>query len=189
MTKKTAKMVLILGILAVLIVGVAGCTSSTQNASSGSASSGNNQNLALAYANALTQPANIGLGPNETLVSSNVVANGSDGARLTETISNTTPQSLWANGTSTTLGINIQYFSSTGEATAFYNNQSFGYTPTSNLTIINGSSLYEQVMGHAPSISDGAYKLVNFNFASAQIDVVVQRGEFVMWGEVTETGL
>jgi hypothetical protein len=45
------------------------------------------------------------------------------------------------------MALNIQYFSSTGEATAFYNNQSFGYTAGLNVSI-NGSAAYEQVMGH-----------------------------------------
>jgi hypothetical protein len=189
MTKITLKMVLMLGILTVLVVGVAGCTSNTQNTSNGGGSSGTSQNLALTYANALTQPANSSLGPNETLVSSTVVANGSDGARLTETIKNTTPQSIWPNGTSTTLGVNIQYFSSTGEATSLYNNQSFGYAPASNFTYINGTSAYEQVMGHASSTSNQSSKLGNLSLASVQLNLVIQQGEFVTGGQATETGL
>jgi len=185
MTKNTLKMVLILGLLAVLIVSVAGCTSST---SSSNTSTGNSQNLALAYANAILQPANLGLGTNGTLTGSNAFANGSDGAQLTATIKNTTPDGLWTNGTITTMALNVQHFSSVDEATAFYNNQSFGYTAGLNTTI-NGTSVYEQVMGHAPSVSTGSYKLASFNFASAQMDLAMQQGEFVMWGQVSVTGL
>ena len=117
---------------------------------------------------------------------------GSNGARLSETITNTTPNELWANGTSSAIAVNIQYFASTSEATAFFNNQSFGYTtapPSYSVSTPNGIAAYKQVTGLTPSIDVEAYKLISFNFASVQANVAIQQDAFVIWGQVTVTGL
>lgn len=175
MTKITLKMVLMLGVLAVLIVSVAGCTTSTTSSSTGSS-----QNNAVTYANAFLndsiKPAFSGL----TLTSERVLANGSDGARLSVTFYNAT------DNITATLSMNIQQFSSANDATAFFNNQSFGYTlglpPNASMFANPANAAYKDTTGHEPSVRNTAYRLNSKSFWAAQADVIMQQGEFVTWG-------
>jgi hypothetical protein len=179
---KHIRTALALGVLAVLIVSVAGCTSQSANSGSGSTSgSTSGQNNAVTYANAfLSDDVKPTFSPSfgYTITSARVIENGSDGARLAVTFSTTNETG--------TLIMNIQQFSSVNDATAFFNSQSFGYTPitTTNATTFpnQASAAYKGTTGHEPSVRAAAYKVNSESFTGVQADVIKQQGEFVTWG-------
>jgi hypothetical protein len=167
MTKITSKMVLMLGVLAVLIVSVAGCTSST---SSNTTTTTQPQSQAVAYANAFGSHI-VNNNPNDT-TNYNAVANGTNAAQLTITLVNTT--------STTTYALNVKQFSTTADATTFYNSTSFGYNPLGYDII---TTPYTQVMGYTPTVSRGSTQPQN-NLGGA-INVIMQADEFVVYGTLT----
>jgi hypothetical protein len=191
MTKDTLKMVLVLCVLTGLVVGVCGCTNPVQTAQNAVSPS----NKAIDYGNAFVNNEKQNPGENCTVTSSSVVANGSDAALMTVAVKNSThdPTSLWRNGTTDTFAFNIKQFSSTDEATTFYNTQSFGLTPQPASNVSSGQTNvvnpYEAVTGHNATTINAAMKLESFNFISASADLVTQTNEFVIYGTISVTGV
>jgi hypothetical protein len=179
MTKITLKMILMLGLLSVLIVSVAGCTSSTTSNPTGSS-----QNNAITYANAYLNDSIKTAYAGQTVTGVSVLANGSNGAQLTATIPNAT------DNITTTITVNIQQFPSVSAATTFFNSQSFGYTlgtpAAANESITNpASAAYQDTMGHAPTVTNTAYKIESESYYMAQGAVIMQQNEFVIWGTLS----
>jgi len=171
---------------------VSGCTSST--------TSSGGQNQAMAYATAFVNDNIKGsLGVNETIVSSSVVENGTDGARLTVSTVNTTRDAFYTNGSTGKYALNIKHFSSTDAATAFYNEQSVGYTPVGsygsagqfsisiNQSLINPRGAYYTVTGQNATVNSAAAKITNLSFVSGESSYVIQQNEFVTWGSTSTT--
>ncbi len=176
MTRITLRKVLMLGVFAVLVVSVAGCTSSTTSSSTGSS-----QNLAVTYANAYLNDSIKTAYAGQAVTGVSVLANGSNGAQLTAAIPNAT------DNITITIAVNIQQFPSVSAATTFFNSQSFGYTlgtpAAANESITNtASAAYQDTMGHAPTITNSAYKIESESVYMAQGDVIMQQNEFVTWG-------
>lgn len=166
-------------IVLVMALSVAGCIQ-TQNLSSGSSQ-------VNAYANAFVNSTKANLGPGETLVGSNVVQNGSDAMQVTMTVTNTTPTSIWSNGSIYTYALNIKQFDNTNDASNFYNTTSFGYNQgnSSSVSISNTTNVYQQVMGHAPTLSRYSTQIASLSLLGGSINVAVQQDEFVTYGTVT----
>ncbi len=169
MTKTTVRMVLILGVLAVLIVSVAGCTSPTN---SNTITTTQQQSQAVAYANAFGSHI-VNNNPNDT-TNYNAVANGTDAAQLTITSVNST--------STTTYALNVKQFSTTADATTFYNSSSFGYNP---LVGAITTTPYTQVMGHTPTVNRASTQPQN-NLGEP-LNIVMQADEFVVYGTLTIT--
>ncbi|MFZ0926475.1 MAG: hypothetical protein WCE82_09550 [Halobacteriota archaeon] len=189
MIKITLKMVLMLGIIAVLVVGISGCTNPVQTAQNTVSPS----NKAVELANALLTNIKNNPGENSTVVSSNVVENGSDAARMSATIENTTYNSFYPNGTITTYTYNITQFSSTDDAAKFYNEQSVGFTQ--NDTGVNAPgptdmvSPYKTVMAHDAAVKHLAVKINSISIFPLSVGAswIVQTDEFVTGGTMTAT--
>jgi hypothetical protein len=180
----TAIAVLLLVVASLLI---AGCTSSTTSSSG--------QNQATAYATAYVND-NIknSLGVNDTIISTSVVENGTDGAILTVLTANTTKDMVSANGSTTKYVLNVKHFSSTDAATAFYNEQSFGYMQAAsngsygglgNMSqpFINPRGAYYTVTGHNATVNSPAVKITSL--FPPTVDYLLQQNEFVTWGTIT----
>lgn len=179
---KRFKTALALGLLAVLIVSVAGCTSSN---TANSASSGSTQNMAVVYANSVLNDSIKPAFSDVNMTQARVVANASDGARITATFLNS------SNNETATISMNVRQFSSVSDATTYFNNQSFGYTLG---MIANGpyvlnpaSAAYSDATGHAPTVQNTAYKFGDVSFTEVNIGFIMQQGEFITWG--TETAV
>jgi hypothetical protein len=184
MTNVTLKMALIIGVLSVLLVGVSGCTS-TQNLITGGQASPVN-----AYANGFVNSTKTEQAPGCTVTGSNIVANGSNAVQLTMTIKNTTPTSIWANGSTYTYALNIKQFDNTNDASSFYNSTSFGYSQgtTNSTPTSNNSDVYQQVMGHAPTISRSSTQITSESLFGASVNIAMQQDEFVIYGTAAITG-
>ena len=189
MTKITFKMVLMLGVVAVLVVGICGCTNPVQTAQN----TGSSSNKAVDLANAYLTNIKNNPGENSTVVSSNVVQNGSDAARISVTIENTTYNSFYPNGTIMTFALNITQFSSTDSASKFYNEQSAGFTQDDKNVSVPGPtdmvSPYKTVMGHDAAVKHAAAKIntISLSPLSVGASFIVQTDEFVTWGTFTAT--
>jgi predicted small secreted protein/urease beta subunit len=165
------KLLAIIALVMLASLSIAGCTSSTTNTSAGSRAQYNAVTYANAYLNDNIKPAFLG----ETIVSSKVLENGSNGATLSVVIHNTTSYNI-----TTTVNLNIQQFSSVNDATTFFNNLSSGYTlgmPSSTAAENPASAAYQDTTGHAPTVSNSGY-MIN----GEQISTITQQGEFVTWG-------
>ncbi|MGZ4943444.1 MAG: hypothetical protein ACXVIG_03615 [Halobacteriota archaeon] len=174
------KTVVTLSILVALAVAVSGCT--VQNP----ISTPTPTNKAVDYANAFVNNTRTDPGKNMTVVDAKVIANGTDGARITMTEKNST-KTAFANGSTTTSALNIKQFASTADATTFYDNISFGYTTENQTqqTPIKTTSPYKQVMGHDPTVHAYSYKFDSLSFISAQASLAAQTDEFVLWGTIS----
>ena len=166
-------------IVLVMALSVAGCTG-IQNPLSGNQTSQVN-----AYANAFVSSFKANLGPGESLVSSNVVQNGSDAVQVTLTVANTTPTSIWSNGSTDTYALNVKQFDNTNDASNFYNSTTFGYNPSASTNGAASANAYQQVMGHAPTISRVASQTVSLSLFGESINLAAQQGEFVIYGAAT----
>ena len=124
---------LTIGVLVAVVVGVCGCTNPVQTLQNAVTPT----NKAFDYANALLTLTNQSLKRNQTLVSSKVIANGSDGARATYTIEDTSPNGLLANGSRTTVSASVKQYSSKDEATKAFDDASFGFTSSKASEIAN----------------------------------------------------
>jgi hypothetical protein len=165
-------------VVLVMALSVAGCIQ-TQNASSGSLQ-------VNAYANAFVNSTKANLGPGETLVSFNVVQNGSDAMQVTMTVTNTTPTSIWSNGSQYTYALNIKQFDTTNDASNFYNGTSFGYNQGNSASMsLSTTNVYEQVMGHAPTMNRYSTQETSLSLLGGTINVAIQQDEFVTYGAVT----
>ncbi len=165
------KLLVIIVLVMVASLSVAGCTSSTTNSSVGSGTQYNAVKYANAYLNDNIKPAFLG----ETIVSSKVLENGSNGATLSVVIHNTTSFNI-----TTTVNLNIQQFSNVNDATTFFNNMSSGYTlgmPSSTAAENPASAAYKDTAGKAPTVSNSGYEI-----KGEQISTITQQGEFVTWG-------
>jgi hypothetical protein len=130
---------------------------------------------AVTYANAHlndnVKPAFLG----ETIVSSKVLENGSNGATLSVVIHNTTGDDI-----TTTISLNIQQFSSVNDATTAFNNLSTGYAlslPSSSAMENPASAAYKDTTGYEPTATNSGYEINGL-----QISTISQQGEFVTWG-------
>lgn len=172
-------------VASLLIVGVCGCTNPVQTTQNTASST----NKALDYANAQLNITKKNLEKNQTLVSSKVIANGSDGARLTYTIEDKSNSGLTANGTSTTASISIKQYSSKDDATKAFDDVSFGYTPGKASDIANmtkpTNNTYLKAFGHNATINNAAFKLDSFTFVSMSASVAEQQDEIVWSGTVS----
>jgi len=166
-------------IVLVMALSVAGCTG-IQNPLSGNQTSQVN-----AYANAFVSSFKANLGPGESLVSSNVVQNGSDAVQVTLTVANTTPTSIWSNGSTDTYALNVKQFDNTNDASNLYNSTTFGYNPSASTNGAASANAYQQVMGHAPTISRVASQTVSLSLFGESINLAAQQGEFVIYGAAT----
>jgi hypothetical protein len=186
MPLKKALLLLFIGALVL----VAGCTSNVANNATSSNTPGTNTPMAMTYANNYLTYLKSTLEPNNTIPSSNVVQNGSDAAQLTVTLKNTTPNGIWANGTATTMALNIKHYPSVDAATAFYNSQSFGYTTMTNDSLkgtgVPQGVVYAQTMGHNATLIHGATKIgSSSSFLQVTGSMIVQQDEFVVWGDIS----
>jgi hypothetical protein len=165
-------------IVLVMALSVAGCIQ-TQNPSPGSSQ-------VNAYANAFVNSTKANLGPGETLVSSNVVQNGSDAMQVTMTVTNTTPTSIWSNGSQYTYALNVKQFDNTNDASSFYNSTTFGYNQgnSSSVSISNTTNVYQQVRGHTPTIDRYSTQETSLSLLGGSINVAIQQDEFVTYGAV-----
>jgi archaellin len=184
MRLKIASFVLIFVLVAAVFV--AGCAS-IQNPTSGGQTS-----KVKAFSDALVNTVKSNLGPNETMVSSKVVENGTDATRVTFIVQNTTPQGqVNPNGTTATLSADVKQFPTKEDATSFYDNVSFGHTNLnkneSGMTPLQPKIVepYEETMGHAPTIVNGSYKADNLSLANGQGSIALQGDEFVIWGQIS----
>ncbi|HYB59606.1 MAG TPA: hypothetical protein VEB88_05110 [Candidatus Acidoferrales bacterium] len=134
-----------------------------------------------AYANAYINATKAYLGPNVTLASSNIVQNGSNAVQLTMTIQDTTPISIWSNGSTYTYAVNIKQFDNANDASNFFNSTSFGYTPRAPAD----SNIYQQVMGHAPKINRYSIQTVSLSLFGESFNIAQQQDEFVIYGTGT----
>jgi hypothetical protein len=177
-----SKLFSLIVVVSLLIVGVCGCTNPVQTVQNAVTPT----NKALDYANAQLNLTKQDLKKNQTLVSSKVIANGSDGARLTYTVEDKTPNGFWANGTSTTASVSIKQYSSKDDATKAFDDVSFGYTPGKASDIANitkpTNNTYLKAFGHNATINNEAVKIDNFSFVSMSASVVEQQDEIV-WSE------
>ena len=177
------KSVLITAILVLLVVAMSGCTSSVSNVSVTAQTS-----QAQKYAQAFVDEAKkLNTDPNVTLTSK-IVENGSDAIQLTATSVNATKTAFYANGSTTTIALNIKQFASKADAEKFYNTISFGYTSnnnmTNNVTKLNDNP-YFAATGKNPTETQASWKLDSFNFVTMSSSLAVQQDEFVMWGTVS----
>jgi len=178
------KLLAITVLVLVASLSMAGCTNTQNNTASGQTSQVN------AYADAFHKSVVADLGPNDTITSWVQNQNGTDAMRLQWTDVNSTHNTsniLYPNGTTTTYSVNVKQFASKDDATSFYDNVSFGYTTSSNvsLPIKPQDNIYEQVMGHNSTTNNGAWKLESFNFINAQVSFIVQQDEFVTYGSIS----
>jgi len=129
-----------------------------------------------AYANAFVNSTrdNSGL----TLISSNIVQNGSDAVQVSMTLQNTTPTLIWSNGSIYTYTLNIKQFDNTNDASNFFNSTCFGYSPHAPVN----SAIYEQVMGHTPTINRYSTQTASLSLFGASINIASQQDEFVIYG-------
>jgi hypothetical protein len=165
--------------LVVASLSTAGCMSNTSSPSSTPTSQ------VKQYADAWHKSIQDGLGPNETLTVWKEKENGSDTVRLQWTVVNSTTSGFDSNGTTTTYSVNVKQFANTDDATAFYDDTSFGYAPstTVNATLIKPEdNIYQQVTGKNVTVLNGAWKLDSFTFVTMRASFVVQQNEFVVWG-------
>lgn len=189
MTKITLKMVLILCILAVLVVGMCGCVSSNNTTTTSS------DNRAVTYGNAFVKLLKAEPG-NQTVTESKVVANGSDAARLTVVMENRTVNKssiIWQNGTRITMSFNIKSSGSTDAATTFFNDQSFGMTPsnsssTASMTLPT-NDIYKAAFGTEATTNNEAGQLGSFNFVQFSMSMALQQNDIVMYGTLQIVGL
>jgi hypothetical protein len=182
---KNLMKLLTIGVLVGVVVGACGCTNPLVSP----------HNQAVDFANTLLSNAKADPGKNSQIISSNVVANGTDGARLSVTISNDTKDnsSIWRNGTTEVIAFSIKKYTSTADATDAFNQVTFGYTQ--NDSALNNPALttntvdvYKTVMGHTATTKHMATKIDVFNFISAEVSLAIQTDEFVTWGTVSVTG-
>ena len=167
-------------LLVVASLSVAGCTVGLPGTSSPTPTSQVKQ-----YADAWHKSIQDGLGPNETLTVWKEKENGSDTVRLQWIVVNSTTSGFYSNGTTTTYSVNVKQFANTDDATAFYDDTSFGYVPstTVNATLIKPEdNIYQQVTGKNVTVLNGAWKLDSFALVTTQASFVVQQDEFVVWG-------
>jgi hypothetical protein len=111
-----------------------------------------------------------------------VVQNGSNQVQVTATITNSTPQQIFPNGTTTTLALNVEQFPGANAASNFYNSTSFGYTADNGSGSYMSTNPYRQVTGHSPTIARGAYKLGLTSLTNISMNIITQQDEFVVWG-------
>jgi hypothetical protein len=170
---------LTIGVLVAVVTGVCGCTNPVQTVQNAVSPT----NKAIDYANALIAITKDGLQRNQTLVSSKVIANGSDGARVTYTVEDTSKGLLWANGTSTTVSGSVRQYSSKDEATKAFDDVSFGYKPVKASDIANitkpANNTYLKAFGHNATINNEASKMDNLSFVSMSLSMVEQQDEIV----------
>jgi hypothetical protein len=176
---KNLMKLLTISVLVGVVVGMCGCTNPVQTVQNAVSPT----NKALDYANALLNVTKNGLTRNQTLVSSKVVANGSDGARITMVIEDKTSNGFWANGTSTTESASVKQYSSKDEATKAFDDISFGYTPAKASDIANmtkpANDTYLKAFGHKATINNQAVKIDNLSFLSISGSFVEQQDEIV----------
>jgi hypothetical protein len=170
---------LTIGVLVAVFAGVCGCTNPVQTVQNAVTPT----NKALDYANALLALKNETLKPNETMVNSKVIANGSDGARVTYTVEDTTKNGLWANGTTLTVSGSVKQYSSKDEATKAFDDVSFGYTPGNASDIADmkkpANDTYLKAFGHTATINNQATRIDNFSLFSVSASVAGQQDEIV----------
>ena len=175
------KTILILSVLAIVGVGMAGCTSFQSNTTTNSAAQTSQVHAYADAYNSATEKSN----PNaQTTV--NIVDNGTNAVRVSSTIVNHS-----TNGTNmtSTEALNIKQFDNKDDATAFFNNVSFGYVrndstaPSSNTK----DDPYFIAMGHTPTIIRGAVKIDSLTFVSASMSIAIQEDEFVTYGTISAT--
>jgi hypothetical protein len=187
MTKITLKMVFMLCVLAVLVVGMCGCTSVSNPLTTSS------DNRAVDYGNAFVKLLTAG---NQTVTESKVVANGSDAARLTVVMENRTVNKssiIWQNGTRITMSFNIKSCGSTDAATTFFNDQSFGMTPSNSSEVANmtlpANDAYKAAFGTAATTNNEAAQLGTFNFIEFSMSMAMQQNDIVVYGTLQMVGL
>jgi hypothetical protein len=187
MTKITLKMVFMLCVLAVLVVGMCGCTSVSNPLTTSS------DNRAVDYGNAFVKLLTAG---NQTVTESKVVANGSDAARLTVVMENRTVNKssiIWQNGTRITMSFNIKSCGSTDAATTFFNDQSFGMTPSNSSEVANmtlpANDAYKAAFGTAATTNNEAAQLGTFNFIEFSMSMATQQNDIVVYGTLQMVGL
>jgi uncharacterized lipoprotein YehR (DUF1307 family) len=163
------KLLAIIVLVTVVSLSIAGCTSSTNN---NTTTTTQQQSQAVAYANAFGSHV-VNNNPNDT-TNYNAVANGTDAAQLTITLVNAT--------STTTYALNVQQFSTTADATTFYNSSSFGYNP---LVGAITTTPYTQVIGHTPTVNRASTQPQN-NLGEP-LNIVMQADEFVVYGTLTIT--
>jgi hypothetical protein len=180
--KKMDKRVVITALLlAMLVIGICGCL--TPNAPTTEAPTPQPSQV-KAYADAYINSIKSVLGPNETVFASRVDENGSNAVRVSVTTLNTSKQ-FSRYGTTQTYALNIQQFPSKEEATAFYNNVTFGYTIGRGNWATSHLNVYTSIMGHNSTINNSSYKIDHVSSVSALANSASQQDEFVVWGTIS----
>jgi len=140
------------------------------------------------YADAFHKNQQDQLGPNENITVWKQNENGSNAMRLQWTVVNSTTSGFYQNGTTASYSVNVKQFASTGEATKFYDNVSFGYSSSADVnatSIKPEGNIYKQVTGKDVTVANAAFKIDSFTFVTAQMSLIFQQNEFVVWGTVT----
>jgi hypothetical protein len=174
---KILKVIFLIGVCVTLIVGAAGCTNPTQQTTQSTAAPSSNK--AIDYANAMLQGMKGTLAANVTMTSSKVMANGSDGARFTVTQVNHGGNASSSNGT---VAISVKVFSNKDDASAFFDNATFGYTKDDAASMAN-MTYYKTAFGHDATINNGSHKVESvFPLTASEI---MQQDEFVSTWDIS----
>jgi hypothetical protein len=170
---------LTISVLVAVVVGTCGCTNPVQTVQNAVTPT----NKALDYANAMLALKNETLKPNETMVQSKAIANGSDGARVTYIIEDTTKNGLWANGTSLAISGTVKEYASKDEAIKAFDDASFGYKLGNASDIADmtkpANDTYLKAFGHKATINNQATNIDNLSLFSVSATVVGQQDEIV----------
>jgi hypothetical protein len=180
---KNAMKFLTLCVLVGVVVGMCGCTSPQVSNPLAPPT-----NRALDYGNALVKETKDNLKANQTITSSKVVENGSNGARASITIEDASKSGFW-NGTTTTESVSITAYGSTIDAKKAFDDASFGFTPGKPSDIANmtkpGNDTYKVAFGHSATVNNQAVKLNNLSFVSMSASLVAQQDEIVWVASVS----
>jgi len=169
------KIALVLSILVILSVGIAGCTSNSTN-------NGAQISQAHAYADAYVNSTKEII-PNAQY-EVNIVDNGTDAVRLSMTIMNNTTNG--GSSTTSTEALNVKQFATKDDATAFFNNVSFGYMANDSLASAKpGTDAYFITTGHNATTQRGAMQINSLTLVTTSVSVAIQQNEFVIYGTVS----
>jgi hypothetical protein len=179
---KNAMKFLTLCVLVGVVVGMCGCTS--PQVSNPLAPS----NKAVDYGNALIKESKDQLTKNQTVTSSKVVENGSNGARVSMTIEDTSKSGFW-NGSASTESISITTYGSTADAKKAYDDASFGYTPGKASDVANmtkpANDTYLNAFGRTPTVNNQAMKINSLSFVNIDVSIIAQQDEIVWVASVS----
>ena len=177
------KTIAVIGALTLLIVSMSGCTSQ-------SPTTGGQTSQVLKYAEAWKSVIEKNNTDKNVTLTFKTVANGTDAVRMTVTSVNKTKTSSYANGTTTTMSLNIKEFANKDDAKKFFDDVTFGYTAMTNSTLKagvteSGDNPYVIAIGREPTMVDASWKIDSFTFVTMGASLAIQQDEFVTYGTIS----